>query len=123
FTVAQLSSTVLAAGGEEYVGVSSAVNNEVARVAGLIAVAAIPLAVGLSGTDYRQPSLFDDGFHAGVIISGVLCIVGGALAFMTIQRTAGPSDEAETASSCPLGAPPLRQGAPAIAATPASTAE
>jgi EmrB/QacA subfamily drug resistance transporter len=122
-TVAPLTSTVLAAGGEAHVGVSSAVNNEVARVAGLIAVAAIPLAVGLSGNDYRIPALFDDGFHTAVMLSGALCIAGGILAFMTIRRTPGPADEAEAAASCPLGAPPLRHGRPAVAASSGSTVE
>nr|MDQ6915426.1 MFS transporter [Actinomycetota bacterium] len=114
-TVAPLTSTVLAAGGEEHAGVSSAVNNEVARAAGLLAVAVVPLAAGLSGAVYRHPGALTAGFHTAVAISGALCIAGGLLSWATIRRVPGPTDEAAEASSCPLNAPPLRRGQPAPA--------
>ena len=54
-TVAPLNVTVLGSAGEERAGIASAINNAVARVAGLIAVAVIPLAAGISGDDYLVP--------------------------------------------------------------------
>ena len=50
--VAPLTSTVLAAAPARHAGAASAVNNDVARVAGLIAVAVLPAAAGLTGAAY-----------------------------------------------------------------------
>jgi EmrB/QacA subfamily drug resistance transporter len=115
-TVAPLTSAVLAAGSEENAGVSSAVNNDVARVAGLIAVAVVPLVAGLSGDSYRHPAAFNHGFHVGVVLCGALCIAGGLLAYATIRRAARPAVRAEPASYCAIGAPPLLRGDTAVAA-------
>jgi EmrB/QacA subfamily drug resistance transporter len=107
FTVAPLTATVLNAGGEEHAGVSSAINNDIARVAGLIAVALVPVAAGISGEDYRSPADLTDGFRIGMMICAALCAAGGLLALAIIRG--GPEREPASppTSSCPLDAPPL----------------
>ena len=108
-TVAPLTSTVLSAGGEEHAGVSAAVNNAVARVAGLIAVAVIPAAAGISATGAFDAASFSDGFQRGMWIAAAVCAAGGVLAAATIRNPARTTGEQPTpCSSCPLDAPPLR---------------
>jgi EmrB/QacA subfamily drug resistance transporter len=105
-TVAPLTVTVLGAAGEERAGIASAINNTVARVAGLIAVAVIPLAAGISGDDYQIPAAFDDGFETGVMICAAVCAAGGVLALVTIRRPDEAVGGPAPAHSCLNGPPP-----------------
>jgi hypothetical protein len=57
-TVAPLTSIVLAAAPSHQAGVASAVNNDVARTASLLAVAILPAAAGLTGVSYLHPIQF-----------------------------------------------------------------
>jgi len=84
-TVAPLTSSVLAAAPDHQSGVASAVNNDVARIAGLLAVAVLPSLAGISPTAYADPALLSAGFHRAVLIAGALCAFGGVLAFFTIS--------------------------------------
>ena len=48
-TVAPLTATVLASADDRHAGIASGVNNATARAAGLLSVAGLPAAVGLTG--------------------------------------------------------------------------
>jgi hypothetical protein len=85
--------------------VASAINTDVARVASLLAVAVIPVAAGIGGSDYLDPSAFDDGFQKGVMMSAALCAAGGLLAFATIRREDAGVCEVEPLTYCPLTGP------------------
>ena len=63
--MAPLTATVLAAAEDRHAGIASGVNNAVARAGGLLAVAAIPVLVGLTGDAYAEPLVFDAGFKSG----------------------------------------------------------
>jgi len=112
-TVAPLTATVLAAAPARHAGMASAVNNDVARAAGLIAVAVLPAAAGITGAAYLHPAMFSKGFHAAALISGALCVLGGLIAAATVRNprrvvpvpTLGPPKQCV---HCGLDAPPAR---------------
>jgi EmrB/QacA subfamily drug resistance transporter len=107
-TVAPLTSAVLAAAPVEKAGIASAVNNDVARAAGLIAVAALPALAGLTERSYLDPAAFSAGFQTAVLIAGGLCIAGGIIAAFTIPGRLRVLHvrRAEPRYSCALDAPP-----------------
>ena len=53
--VATLTATVLAAAPQEHAGVASGVNSALARAGSLLAIAALPVAVGLTGRSTPTP--------------------------------------------------------------------
>ncbi|MBL7499263.1 MFS transporter [Frankia sp. CNm7] len=97
-TVAPLTSTALGAAPAEHAGVASAVNNDVARTAQLLAVAVLPAAAGLAGAAYLDAAVFDRGFRVAVWICAALCAAGGLAAVAGIRNPARPAEPAPAAA-------------------------
>jgi EmrB/QacA subfamily drug resistance transporter len=78
--VAPLTAAVLSSVQDRYAGTASGINNAAARAGGLVATAALPLAVGLSGEDYQDPAALGDGFRAAMVGSAGLLVLGALVA-------------------------------------------
>jgi MFS family permease len=109
-TVAPLTATALASAPDRLAGVASAVNNDVARVAGLIAVAVLPALGGIHGSGTTSPQAFSDAFHMAAYICAALCVAGGLLAAFTIGNVlheVPQATEASELSCCPVSGPQI----------------
>jgi EmrB/QacA subfamily drug resistance transporter len=115
-TVAPLTATALAAVEDRHAGLASGVNNAVARTAGLLAVAALPLLSGV-GESLTDPATLAPAYRTAMLICAGLMVLGGLASLATIPSSyeavrpsvSAPGGRATSPvqSHCAVGAPPL----------------
>jgi EmrB/QacA subfamily drug resistance transporter len=122
-TVAPLTATAMSSAPGEHAGIASAVNNDVARAGGLIAVAVLPVVSSLTGDAYLHADVFARGFREAGTICALLCVGASGVSLMGIsnrhetRRLHQLTDRVQ----CTLTAPPLTAPVEAIDPTPAPT--
>ncbi|HEY3191095.1 MAG TPA: MFS transporter [Solirubrobacteraceae bacterium] len=115
-----VTATVLAAIDASHAGIASGINNAVARVGSLLAVAVLPLVGGITGDRFYDPAAMTHGFHVAMLACAALAAAGGAIAWLTIsddvlaaepQRRGEPPVAVPTDYACSVAGPPLRSAA------------
>ncbi len=96
-TIAPLTATALGSVDERYAGIASGVNNAVARAAGLLAVAVLPLAGGLRGGNLTDAATLAPIYRNAMLLCASLLLVAAAIAFIAIpSKTTHPRQVTET---------------------------
>jgi EmrB/QacA subfamily drug resistance transporter len=107
-TVAPLTSTAMESVPAQHSGLASAINNDVARIASLVAVAILPWLSGIPANALDHASVLSTGFKSAALIAAVVCAAGGVLALFTIRNPPRKSDAGrDHPTNCALDAPSL----------------
>ena len=104
--ITPITATVLASVDSQHSGIASAVNNALSRLGQMIAVAALPLAAGLSGSAFEDPARMAAGFPVAMTVAAGASFAAALLAWTTISN--------DVLSRSGTGHPASTQGTPAV---------
>jgi EmrB/QacA subfamily drug resistance transporter len=116
-TVAPLTATALGSLDDRQAGIASGVNNAVARAAGLLAVAVLPLAAGLGRGNLTEPAALAPAYRTAMLLCAGLLLAGSVIAFAGIPakplvKPAPASARPRTAFHSPIEGPPPNPRSP-----------
>jgi EmrB/QacA subfamily drug resistance transporter len=127
--VAPLTATALGSLDDAHAGIASGVNNAVARAAGLLSVAVLPLAAGIGAGSLTDPADLHPTYRNAMLICAGLMVVGGVLAAILIPSripahapspaAAPPEAASSSAANSPHPAAPPSRPAPVSPEAPA----
>jgi Na+/melibiose symporter-like transporter len=118
--ITPITATVLASVDARHSGIASAVNNALSRLGQMIAVAALPLAAGLSGADFQNPVKLAAGFPIAMTIAAGTSFAAALLAWTTIRDDALNPPAAGTKPEATALSPSVQRHC-AVAGTPLAT--
>lgn len=107
-TLGPLTASVFGAVPEGDVGIASAVNNAVARMGGLLGVAFLPYAAGVSTAG--DDTGFADGYRTAMLVAAGLCFLCALIGYLTIKIRADVHTDHQTSptSGCVQRSLPAR---------------
>jgi predicted MFS family arabinose efflux permease len=104
--VAPLTATALGSLDDMHAGIASGVNNAVARAAGLLSVAILPLVAGLGAGNLTDAADLHPVYRHAMMICAGMMVAGGVLAFVTIPNRLTKNEPDPVKSYCDPAGPP-----------------
>lgn len=91
--VAPVTAAALGALGDQSAGLASGINNTVARLGGLLATAALPLAAGMHASTLTDTRAFAASFARAMWIDAGVCATGGVVAWVLLGAAGANAPE------------------------------